>query len=225
MPADRPNKRSGRGDRARKRVLAAALDVLRERPLGEVQLQEIAARAGMSPGHVLYHFGSKDKILVAAFISSEEEIARERGLPVPLGVAEQVARWVALYLPRGRDDPTWKLWLAIWMRAADDPELRLAAKGFGDRWLRDLREVVETGVGDGTFVTDDPRALVSRAHSLLVGLSFGVLVGWHDREEALRVALSSLGNELGCRLEVYRAPATGDPAAAVAEAPSRETGS
>ena len=68
MQVGRPNKRSGRGDKARKRVLAAALDVLRERPLHEVQLQEIAARAGMSPGHVLYHFGSKDKILVAAFI-------------------------------------------------------------------------------------------------------------------------------------------------------------
>jgi AcrR family transcriptional regulator len=222
MQAGRPNKRSGRGDKARKRVLAAALAVLRERPLHEVQLQEIAARAGMSPGHALYHFGSKDKILVAAFIWSEEEIARERELPVPLGVADRAARWVALYLPRDRDDPTWKLWLAIWMRAADDPELRLAAKGFGDRWLRDLRDIVETGVAAGTFVADDPRALVDRAHSLMVGLSFGVLVGWHDREEALRVALSSLGNELGCRIEAYRATNTGAPAAAAAEAPSRE---
>ena len=203
-------------------MLAAALDVLRERPLGDVQLQEIAARAGMSPGHVLYHFGSKDEILVAAFIWSEEEIARERELSVPLGFAERVARWVALYLPRDRDDPTWKLWLAIWMRAADDPELRLAARGFGDRWLRDLRDVVEAGIATGMFVGDDPRALVNRAHSLMVGLSFGVLVGWHDREEALRVALSWLGTELGCRLEAYRPRTIG--ALAAAEAPGRDTG-
>jgi AcrR family transcriptional regulator len=61
-----PRGNSARGDRRRRQILEAALAVIREEAVADVQLAAIAARAGVRPSHVLNYFGSRDEVLIAA---------------------------------------------------------------------------------------------------------------------------------------------------------------
>ena len=189
-----------RGERTRQRILEAAFEEVAERPLAEVQLQDIAQRAGMSPGHVLYHFESKDRILLETLIMNENRIAEERA-----ALLEDVAdpwlkldRWVVLYLPRRKMDPGWKLWLELWFRSGIPavPEERGKEDVFVT-WMKDLRDIVQAGVAVDAFVMpDDLDRFLQRTHSLLVGLSIGVLAGWQSVDDGAGMALEYLSSEL-----------------------------
>jgi AcrR family transcriptional regulator len=189
----------GRGEQTRQKVLEAALSVVAEHPLAEVQLQQIAARAGISPGHVLYHFGSKEQILVETLRWSEDRIALEREQelsPIDDPVL-QLQRWTELFLPHGADDPTWKLWLEFWLRSASDGRDG-SPSAISKSWLRDLEQIVAEGVRRGVFDDVDRDMFAVRTHALLIGLSIGVLVGWQDLDQACRIALVRIGEDLGC---------------------------
>jgi AcrR family transcriptional regulator len=210
--------REGRGAQTREKVLAAALAVVQERPLAEVQLQHIAARAGISAGHILYHFGSKDRILVETLRWSEESMARDRvrHLSELSDPAAALGGWIVLFLPRGQEDPTWKLWLEFWLRSTMDEELRQIPRGVSERWISDLERILDDGLERGTFSDVDKDAFMTWAHSLLVGLSIGVLAGWLTLEHAQRVAVVSIAKEIGCSIPLA---ADGANEEQVAEAP------
>jgi AcrR family transcriptional regulator len=210
MQDEQPGVVERRGTRTRKRVLEAALAVVRERPLAEVQLQHIAARAGISPGHVLYHFGSKDQILVEALQWSEDSIAskRARELREIDDPALRLTRWIVLYLPREAEDPTWKLWLELWLRSAMDDDLRRIPAAIAESWRRDFDEIIDDGIERNMFAPADREDFAKWAHNLLVGLSIGVLAGWHGLDDARRSALRSIGKELGCTLSEASVTAT-----------------
>jgi AcrR family transcriptional regulator len=193
---------TGRGAQTRRKVLEAALAVVSDRPLADVQLQHIAARAGISPGHVLYHFGSKDQILVETLRWSEENIARQRARELSEidDPKHRLERWIILYLPHGAGDPTWKLWLELWLRSAMDEDLRQLPATVAKRWIVDLDRILADGVEREIFAPVDRSAFITWAHSLLVGLSIGVLAGWQDLDAAVRIALRVIGKELGCTL-------------------------
>jgi len=46
--------------------------------LDDVRMRDIARRAGMSPGHILYYFASKDALLLEVLRWSEEDLAARR---------------------------------------------------------------------------------------------------------------------------------------------------
>ena len=52
------------GQRSRDRALRAALDVIAEAGIDQVRVAEIARRAGMSSGQLMYYFTSKEHILL-----------------------------------------------------------------------------------------------------------------------------------------------------------------
>lgn len=54
-----------RGERTRRAIVDAALDVFAVRGFRAGALGEIAERVGLSPAGILYHFGSKEALLVA----------------------------------------------------------------------------------------------------------------------------------------------------------------
>src|SRR6478735_12840781 len=62
VPIDR--KRQPSGDEARERAMRAAISVIAEKGTAALRMSDIAARAGMSTGHILYHFGKKDRLLL-----------------------------------------------------------------------------------------------------------------------------------------------------------------
>lgn len=71
---------SGRRSKTRQKILEAAADIAREAGSGNLSLDAVAAKAGVSKGGLLYHFPSKTALLkavVETFVASfDEELAR-----------------------------------------------------------------------------------------------------------------------------------------------------
>jgi AcrR family transcriptional regulator len=59
-----------RGVETRRRIVEAAIDVFARRGFRTASLSDVAEQAGVTPQGILYHFGSKDELLV--------EVIRER---------------------------------------------------------------------------------------------------------------------------------------------------
>jgi AcrR family transcriptional regulator len=72
--------------RNRERILAAAAELIGERGLGQVRMDEVAARAGVAKGTVFQRFGNRAGLAVALVDSSERRLqdALLAG-PPPLG--------------------------------------------------------------------------------------------------------------------------------------------
>ena len=51
----------------RRRILAAAVDVLTEKGFAGTRIADVAAAAGTSPALVVYHFGTLDDLLAACY--------------------------------------------------------------------------------------------------------------------------------------------------------------
>ncbi|TGB02614.1 TetR/AcrR family transcriptional regulator [Streptomyces sp. MZ04] len=194
----RGNRTQERGRQARRKVVEAALSVIAERPVAEIQVQQIAERAGMSPARVLYYFSSKDQILAETFRWSERQLAERRAqefakVADPEGRLE---RFVWLYLPTDRHDVSWKLWLEAWLRAVSNDDMSRTADAIDSAWMQDLAEIVRDGVADGVFRPLDAGAFLSSFNALLDGLAVHVLIGRVDRKAAVRTALEHATREL-----------------------------
>lgn len=64
-----------KSEETRKRILAAALKVFRERGFEAATMREIAAAAGVAVGAAYYYFDSKDALVMAFYEQAQEEMA------------------------------------------------------------------------------------------------------------------------------------------------------
>jgi AcrR family transcriptional regulator len=184
----------------RAKVLKAAMEVMAEVGPDRVRVQDIAARAGMSPGHVMYYFGKRDRILVDTLLQSEADLvaARDRRISSADGPREALDRLVRLYLPSGPDDVRWKLWAQLVARPPQDAETLRSYAAVIDSWGEALAGVVRDGVAAGVFACDDPDELAYRTCRLMDGYALEVLLGSPGRTRAWAVAAvaSALAREL-----------------------------
>ncbi|GAX51676.1 TetR family transcriptional regulator [Streptomyces sp. RLB3-17] len=175
----------------REDVLAAAMDMIAERGLEKLTMAALGREVGMSSGHLLYYFHSKDELLLQTLEWSEGRLGAERGrLLAARGTArERLDAYVDLYVPDGHRDPHWTLWLEVWNRSqnADDAarERQVAIEG---AWHRDLVALLAEGVSRGEFRPVDPDRCAARLRALLDGFSIHVAIGLRgtDRERILR---------------------------------------
>lgn len=184
----------------RAKVLKASMEVMAEVGPDRVRVQDIAERAGMSPGHVMYYFGKRDRILVDTLLQSEADLVatRDRRIATADGPREALDRLVRLYLPSGADDVRWKLWAQLVARPPQDPETLRAYAAVIDSWGEALAGVVRSGVDAGVFACDDPDELAYRTCRLMDGYALEVLLGSPGRTRAWAVAAvaSALAREL-----------------------------
>ncbi|MEV5985019.1 TetR/AcrR family transcriptional regulator [Streptomyces sp. NPDC052051] len=175
----------------REDVLAAAMGMIAERGLEKLTMAALGREVGMSSGHLLYYFRSKDELLLQTLEWSEGRLGTERGrlLSRTASARERLDAYVDLYVPDGPRDPHWTLWLEVWNRsqtAADDARERQAA--IEGAWHRDLAALLAEGVSRGEFRQLDPDRLATRLRALLDGFSIHVAIGLRgtDREQVLR---------------------------------------
>jgi AcrR family transcriptional regulator len=154
-PASTPH-----GRQSRDRVLQASADLIIEVGIDQVRLAEIARRAGMSSGQVMYYFTSKEHILLETLAWREHEDTRRRRavLPQIAGAWQQLERFIDLYLPAGPADPSWILWMEAWARAPHDPEVSRFLDELMRPWYDDLAEIVQAGLQEGTLGLQLPPA-------------------------------------------------------------------
>ncbi|WP_055703174.1 MULTISPECIES: TetR/AcrR family transcriptional regulator [Streptomyces] len=174
----------------REDVLAAAMEMIAERGLEKLTMAALGRAVGMSSGHLLYYFRTKDELLLRTLEWSEGRLGAERGrLLARAGTArERLDAYVGLYVPDGVGDPHWTLWLEVWNRSLNaDEEGRDRQAAIEGAWHRDLVALLAEGVSRGEFGTVDPDRFAARLRALLDGFSIHVAIGLRGtgREQVL----------------------------------------
>ncbi|MBV7699216.1 TetR/AcrR family transcriptional regulator [Streptomyces sp. TRM70350] len=171
----------------REDVLAAAMEMIAERGLEKLTMAALGRAVGMSSGHLLYYFHSKDELLLQTLEWSEGRLGAARGrlLSGGGGARERLDAYVDLYVPDGHRDPHWTLWLEVWNRsqnADDDARARQAA--IEGAWHRDLVALIAEGVSRGEFHRVDADRFAARLRALLDGFSIHVAIGLRGTDRA-----------------------------------------
>ena len=143
---------------SRDRVLQAAADLITEMGIDRVRLVEIARRAGMSSGQVMYYFTTKEHILLEtlAWQEHKDAVRRRAILPAVAGAWRRLERYVDLYLPSGPADPAWILWTEAWARAPHDAQVSEFLDELSRPWREDLAEIVRRGITQESFAPQVP---------------------------------------------------------------------
>ena len=144
------------GQRSRDRVLSAAAGLIAEAGIDQVRVAEIARRAAMSSGQVMYYFASKEHILLEtlAWQDHQDIVASRAALAKVTGAWRQLERFISLYLPGGPADPSWTswiLWMEAWARAPHNRQVSQFLEELLAPWLDDLAAIVARGVQEGAF--------------------------------------------------------------------------
>ena len=199
-PATGPGS-TAQGQLTRDRILKASLDLITEVGIDRVRLAEIARRAGMSSGQVMYYFTTKEHILLETLAWREHEDTRHRRavLPEVTDIWCKLERYVDLYLPSGPADPAWILWTEAWARGPHNAEVA----GFLDElmrpWGEDLAEIVEQGTREGIFgLRMAPGDFTACFSAMLDGLAIVYLNQRPDqpRERMIELAMTSARDQL-----------------------------
>ncbi|MFD9796735.1 TetR/AcrR family transcriptional regulator [Streptomyces sp. NPDC059070] len=164
----------------REEVLAAAMATIAERGLDGLTMAGLGREVGMSSGHLLYYFRSKDELLLQTLEWSEGRLGEERRalLSRPGPARARLDAYVDLYVPDGPRDPHWILWLEVWNRSQNaDGDARARQAAIEGAWHRDLVALLAEGVSRGEFRPLDADRCAARLRALLDGFSVHVAVG------------------------------------------------
>ncbi|MFF7441548.1 TetR family transcriptional regulator C-terminal domain-containing protein [Streptomyces sp. NPDC008122] len=184
------------GNVTQERMLEEAMTAIAEDGLASLTMSALAERLGTSGGHILYYFGSKDLLLLAALRWSEAALSEERRalLARRITAERKLDLFLRLYLPRGPRDPRWTLWIELWARTPGNPALREAQAELDAGWQEDLEALLTAGAARGRFAPLDAGARASELLALLDGLSTRVVLGQEpgrDPRPALEIARSA----------------------------------
>ena len=171
----------------RDQLLAAAMGMIAERGLERLTMAALGREVGMSSGHLLYYFRTKDELLLQTLEWSEGRLGAERGrlLGRPGTARERLDAYVDLYVPDGHRDPHWTLWLEVWNRSQNaDEEARDRQSAIEGAWHRDLVALIAEGASRGEFRRVDPDRFATRLRSLMDGFSIDVAVGLRGSDRA-----------------------------------------
>lgn len=170
---------SDRRDERRARVFAAALAAAAQAAPGPVRVADIAARAQMSAGHVMYYFGDRERIVVETLLYAERELAatRDRRLKRITDARAALESLVWLYLPTSRADGRWRLWAQLLARAPEDPASRTAVAEVIDGWNAAFEAVIRDGAEAGQWECGDPARTAYDLCRLMDGYALEQLLG------------------------------------------------
>jgi AcrR family transcriptional regulator len=186
----------------REEVLGAAMAMIAERGLEKLTMAALGREVGMSSGHLLYYFHSKDELLLRTLEWSEGRLGADRArlLTRTAPARDRLDAYVDLYVPDGHRDPHWTLWLEVWNRSQNaDDEARDRQAAIEGAWHRDLVALLAEGMSRGEFRTLDPDRFATRLRALLDGFSINVAIGLRgaDRDRILSHVREFLDESLG----------------------------
>ncbi|MEU9701000.1 TetR/AcrR family transcriptional regulator [Streptomyces sp. NPDC047981] len=192
-------KRQPSGDEARGRAMRAAIGVIAEKGTAALRMSDIAERAGMSTGHILYHFGKKDRLLLEVLAWSQAELWTrfQEAADRAASPAEKLDLFVRFYLPRHQGDERYALWAQVMTQRHDEEGRRILTELL-DGWDARLEAILREGRELGHFADVDLPEFIIRAVAMLSGISEDVMFGrsrW-QHTSAHAFALSALEREL-----------------------------
>lgn len=166
----------------RQRVLEAAASVLRERGLADTRISDVGKLIGMSPGHVMYYFESRDDLLLEAVRWAEDDYYSgiEASLEAIADPRRRLVRMIELWCPTARAeqaDVAWSLWPELWARSMHHAGLASLREELESRWEAFVMAIVREGQRADAFADLDARRFVQMLGALIDGLSLRVLSG------------------------------------------------
>ncbi len=193
----------------RPQILAATIELIREKGLWTVRIADVAARAGLSPTSVVYYFGTKDELFAEAITRVDDlfydvvldELAR-------LDPACDRIGWLV-----ARSSTTdWLVWMDLWVYTRHHPETTLAQRRFQRRWRQAIEDVIDYGNERGEWGVD-AAGVARRLAALTDGLAVHMTLGNPDYtpDRYVELALTAASLELGCDLEALRRAAAACP--------------
>ncbi|MBO8192536.1 TetR family transcriptional regulator [Streptomyces oryzae] len=156
------------------------MEMIAERGLDRLTMAALGREVGMSSGHLVYYFKTKDELLLQTLQWSEEQLGAQRraALARRIPARERLEALVELYLPDGHRDPHWALWLEVWNRSqSGDDEVRARQLELELSWHRDLVALLVEGMAKGEFATVDADRFATRTRALLDGFGTHLVVG------------------------------------------------
>ncbi|WP_229697474.1 TetR/AcrR family transcriptional regulator [Streptomyces lasiicapitis] len=178
------------------------MEMIAEHGLEQLTMAALGREVGMSSGHLLYYFGSKDELLLRTLEWSEGRLGAERSrlLARPEPARARLEAYVELYVPDGHRDPHWILWLEVWNRSLNaDEQGRDRQAAIEGAWHRDLVALLAEGVSRGEFRAVDADRFAARLRALLDGFSIHVAIGLRGtgRDQVLAHTREFLDEALG----------------------------
>ncbi|MGH9296932.1 MAG: TetR/AcrR family transcriptional regulator [Acidimicrobiales bacterium] len=193
-------------DARRAQMLRAAIEVIVERGFPETRVADVAERAGVSPGLVIYYFKTKDNLLAEAMRFSEDSWYAEMGrrteeIASAAGRLEEIVSMTCVPGDDGRIEDSWAVWLDLWAQALRDREVRTVREEFDEHFRETIRQIVRDGIREGEFAKTDVDDFAIGYSALLDG--FAIQIALDDPvvdaprafELAMRVAAGQLGFE------------------------------
>ncbi|ADJ47476.1 TetR family transcriptional regulator [Amycolatopsis mediterranei S699] len=153
---------AARGEAVRRRLVAAAVELIPERGWTAVSTRVLAERAGVTPSVVHYHFPSVQAVLVEAVLSAMRAVAGEfEPLVAAVGSAgELVDAMVAAVEQYTGADPTSLLFVEAYLAATRDAGLQAGMA----QVLADLRAVISDRLRQlGVARPEDTAAVLAAA--------------------------------------------------------------
>ncbi|MET8829905.1 TetR/AcrR family transcriptional regulator [Streptomyces sp. NPDC004610] len=158
---------------SRERILRAAAEVIREQGFAQTRVAQIAERAQVSGGTVVYHFETLDRLLVQAlrdvedrFYAAADEILHDDG-----AVRDRLLALAGRVLSAEGGNPQLRaVWLDSWAHAVRHEEIAAMRAAQDDRW----RALVLRLVGELPLEPDRARQVATTYAALLDGLSVQV---------------------------------------------------
>lgn len=163
----------------RESLVRAAIDVMAEQGMAQSRLADVANRAGISPGQVLYYFESKADLFLHALRTIEADLRRDV-LAASSELRSAAERWehlLQLAAPTGPGDFRLLLWLEAWELAPRDPYVAAQVQQLEDQWQAMVLEILRYGRERGELACDDLASFVLRFSALMDGLTIQVVVG------------------------------------------------
>ena len=194
----------------RRRILAAAIEVLEEKGFAGTRIADIAAVAGTSPALVVYHFKTLDGALAEALGSVEDDFYHNVSAATPTN-ADAIERLRILSYFASVGGPavgTWALYMEVWVRALRDGGARAMRRAVDTRWRHTLTELITSGIAEGSFTCADPHASALRLAALMDGLAVQAALADMDvpDEEMNRLWLEAAAIELAIKANVPITP-------------------
>lgn len=191
------------GDSARERAMRAATTAIAEHGVNKVRMSDIAAQAGMSTGHILYHFGRKDRLLREVLEWSEADLAErfQQETRLMRSPMRKLATFIEVYLPHHEGDERWALWIQAYAQRLEDSESRTVLASLTTEWEGRLSDIVTEGQRLNAFIQIDVEEFVVRSRTMLDGLALDVMSGaprWRNHS-AHSFALAAMTRELVAR--------------------------
>jgi AcrR family transcriptional regulator len=167
----------GKGERTRRRILAAAMSSFVAHGYDSTTLRDIAARAEISLGLTYRYFSSKEALVLTLYGDLATRF-EARAATLPAGTLG--ARFAAAMLHKLRLVEPYRGPLGALFRAQLDPQSRIAVLGDEARETRELGASVFRAVVTGA--TDAPPEPAARdLGALLYAVHLGILLYWqHD---------------------------------------------